>query len=154
MCRPDRVAILLSLALLSGCRLATDPFAQLRVVIVAAPTVVGPNAPAAITVTVTNAGRRSVTIETNPCPDRFLVTTTTGVIVGPAEKACLLYSVQLELKPGAQHVFQASWAASGRRGVWDAPPAVLAPGEYRVIGAVGTGDRSSRSAPLPIRVHE
>jgi hypothetical protein len=148
----SRSRILLLAAMVSGCRLTTDPIPDLVVSIAAAPAVITPTTPAEITVTAANHGSRSLTINVNGCPAPFLVSTAAGDAVALTPQLCNLSLRNKTLVPGEEYTFRASWDGTRSGGAYGATPILVAPGDYRLVGAVFAGSGVVRSAPVQIRV--
>jgi len=143
---------LLLATLVSGCRLTTDPIPDLVVSIAAAPAVITPTTPAAITVVVTNQGSRSVIVNVNECPAPFEVSTVAGAAVALTPQICILSIQNQKLAPGKEYTFLSSWDGTRSGGDFGAAPVPVAPGEYRLVGAVLSESGVVRSRPLQIRV--
>lgn len=97
-----------------------------------------------VTVDVTNRSDQPRTIETNPCPDPFVVTNLAGVIVAPSERICSAVSMPRTLAPGEQYVFTQRWSGDARGPTPIAAAVILAPGTYSVRSRLeGPGIESS-----------
>lgn len=137
---------------LTGCNGGTDLSEILDVSLDVSAAVVSPDEPVSIRVTATNHGIRSITIQSNHCPEAFVVLDAAGEVVGPAGKICTLVPREEVLLPGEQFVFERTWAADGNSGEFGRPPMVLQAGEYWLRGQVSPVGGFVFSATVPVRV--
>jgi hypothetical protein len=101
---------------------------------------------AQIRVTVTNRSARPVKIPASACPPSFVIVDSTGTVVAPAPRVCLLIAVPpVTLQPAESHVFEDRWFAQD---TWTGDP--LPSGEYRARVGVMVDRRAARSAPVSI----
>jgi hypothetical protein len=105
-----------------------------------------------VTVTVRNAGESTARINPDPCPS-FVVTTSAGVVVGPAEIACKLSLETKDLAPGESFTIVSRWAGDASAGTIKSPPDMLSPGTYLVRGRIISSDVGFvESQPLSVRI--
>jgi hypothetical protein len=100
---------------------------------------------AQIRVTVTNRSTRPVTFSASSCPSRFDIVDSTGTVVAPAIRYCILVPLPMTLQPAESHVFEHRWLVQDVR-TNDPLPS----GEYRARVGVFFDRRAARSAPVSI----
>ena len=136
-----KTALVLGIAVftVAGCHSANSPDGLVASASVA-PGSFRAGTPVDVTVTVVNEGSRTRTIEINPCPEPFVVTTLSGEVIGPGVRICSAYSQQHELAPGEQYVFELRWSGDRKGGGTPDSNVPLGPGTYllrAVVTAVG-----------------
>ena len=96
---------------------------------------VAKNKPVRVTVTVTNRGRRTVTVTAKGCPSPFDIIDSGGSRVGPAPEQCTLELVLTHLAPSENLSFTRLWDGDG-----------LPAGEYLIVGRITTTEGVVRGA--------
>lgn len=153
-----RIGTLLTALAMTGCASGTEPDQVLDVSVVLSADVVHPGEYVDVTVTATNRGARSVTVNGNPCQGAlgaFVVTNGDGDVIGPGEMLCSMVALPpTPVAPGEQIVLQAKWDGDSQRRTFNGPPVYLDPGEYQVRGQILTSSGRALSAPASVRVVE
>ena len=134
------LAVLASAALAS-CDGATEVSEIVDVTVEVDQPFVAKNKPVGVTVTVTNRGRRTVTVTSKGCPSPFDITDSSGSRVGPAPQLCTLELVLTRLAPTENLSFTRLWDGDG-----------LPIGEYRILGRVTTTEGVVRGAAEDLTV--
>ncbi len=102
-----------------------------------------------ISVTVLNAGDRSLTIDATACPSWFEVLKDTTVLA-PGVQACSLVMDLRTVEPGASYTHVFTWR--GERFLSPETPVPLDEGNYTLRPAVRVEGRMVRGEPVPIQI--
>lgn len=135
----------------AGCSEPTASDRGVEVALTVDRSVLRPGDTAQLTVTATNRGPRTVSINGGACPGAFVVLDANGALAGPGSRMCTLVLIVRELAPGETYTFRDTWALDGTGGSWNAPR-LVPPGVYALRGRVFGEDLRAESAPVEIRV--
>jgi len=135
----------------AGCSEPTVSDRGVEVALTVDRSVLRPGDNAQLTVTATNRGTRTVSINGSACPGAFVVRDADGAEAGPGPRMCTLAAVVRVLAPGETYTFRDTWALDGTGGTWNTPR-LVPPGVYALQGRVFGKDLRAESAPVAIRV--
>jgi hypothetical protein len=141
----------LAILALAACGSSSAPTGDLEVVTTVSPAAFRVGESVTVTVGIINRSDAPRTIDANGCPSPFIVTTTDGTIVAPAEQICSLGAVTKTLAPGERYERTENWTGRARAGDIHAPATFLSPGSYVVRGLIYGPGVTTVSATVQIK---